>query len=122
MLSREHLSKYCRLLFAIAVAYVATGYVGLQMHSLKYAFPNGRPGQVVVELQSAPSGFYTFRVSDDGIGLPEALDLKELKSLGLQLVQDLIQQLSGTLKITYGQGTEFCITFPLRYTHQEYEP
>ncbi len=85
-------------------------------------FPTVAPVKLWSSCSHAPSGFYTFRVSDDGIGLPEALDLKELKSLGLQLVQDLIQQLSGTLKITYGQGTEFCITFPLRYTHQEYEP
>ena len=91
----------------------------LVSNALKYAFPAGRAGTVQVTFHTESAGQYTLRVADDGIGLPAGLDLTQLKSLGLQLVQDLIQQLSGTLTIAQGHSTEFCVSFPIRLTNQE---
>ena len=91
----------------------------LVSNALKYAFPAGRAGKVQVTFHTESAGQYTLRVADDGIGLPAGLDLTQLKSLGLQLVQDLIQQLSGTLTIAQGHNTEFCVSFPIRLTNQE---
>ena len=91
----------------------------LVSNALKYAFPAGRAGTVQVTFHTESAGQYTLRVVDDGIGLPAGIDLTQLKSLGLQLVQDLIQQLSGTLTIAQGHSTEFCVSFPIRLTNQE---
>ncbi len=91
----------------------------LVSNALKYAFPAGRAGKVQVTFHTESAGQYTLRVADDGICLPAGLDLTQLKSLGLQLVQDLIQQLSGTLTIAQGHNTEFCVSFPIRLTNQE---
>ena len=50
-------------------------------------------------------------VSDDGVGIPENLDVHRLKSLGLQLVSMLVEQLQGALTIKSGRGTSFEIAF-----------
>ncbi|OQY35871.1 MAG: hypothetical protein B6243_04255 [Anaerolineaceae bacterium 4572_5.2] len=53
-------------------------------------------------------------VSDNGIGLPPDLDIKNVRqeSLGLQLVNILSQQLEGDLQIDLTNGTTFSFTFP----------
>ncbi len=50
-------------------------------------------------------------VSDNGVGIPENLDIDELDSLGLQLVTSLVAQLDGGLEIKRNNGTEFIIRF-----------
>jgi two-component sensor histidine kinase len=48
---------------------------------------------------------------DTGIGLPEDIDISGAKTLGLQLIKDLADQLKGTLEIERDGGTAFRITF-----------
>ena len=51
-------------------------------------------------------------LKDNGIGLPEGLDIKGVKSMGLQLITSLAEyQLSGTLDIASDNGMEYRITF-----------
>ena len=51
-------------------------------------------------------------VSDDGVGLPEDLDFRKTKSLGLQLVNNLsVAQLEGAIDLDRSGGTTFRITF-----------
>jgi two-component sensor histidine kinase len=45
--------------------------------------------------------------------MPEGLDLSKIQSLGLKLVQGLVQQLGGTLTYRNNNGTEFDISFAL---------
>ena len=85
----------------------------LVSNALKYAFPPGRSGVIRVDFQIASEDSYVLIVADDGIGLPEAFELKQLRSLGLQLTRDLVQQLSGILTIVRAPGTAFHISFPL---------
>ena len=85
----------------------------LVSNSLKYAFPDGGPGQVEIEFLKHETGHLSLVVSDDGIGMSESIDLEQLSSLGLQLVHDLVHQLAGSVKISLGIGTKFCITFPI---------
>ncbi|HZS04520.1 MAG TPA: histidine kinase dimerization/phosphoacceptor domain -containing protein [Blastocatellia bacterium] len=61
-------------------------------NALKHAFPEGRSGEIRVELRAQGDGLL-LRVSDDGVGLPEGLDFREADSLGLQLVNALATQL-----------------------------
>jgi two-component sensor histidine kinase/GAF domain-containing protein len=87
----------------------------LASNALKYAFPNGRSGVIGVEVapESGAEGEAQYRLSvwDDGVGFPDGLDFRHTKSLGLQLVNSLTQQLEGSLTLSRENGTAFEIVF-----------
>jgi two-component sensor histidine kinase len=80
-------------------------------NSLKHAFPDGREGEVRIELRSDNNSEFTLIVSDDGVGFPQDLDFRDAQSLGLQLVNNLVAQLKGTIELDGSGGTAFKITF-----------
>lgn len=57
---------------------------------------------------------YVLSVSDNGIGIPENLDIEDLDSLGLQPVTTLADQLDGELELKKDDGTEFIMKFTVR--------
>jgi PAS domain S-box-containing protein len=77
---------------------------------LKHAFPGDRKGLITVSLASV-SGVYEFLISDDGVGLPETVDVREGQSLGLSLVNTLVKQLKGKVEVKRSPGTQFRIKF-----------
>jgi PAS domain S-box-containing protein len=81
-------------------------------NALKHAFPDGRAGEVRVELANEPDGQVVLSVSDNGIGIPESLDLAQTETLGLQLVDLLADQLAATKTIERAQPTRFVLRFP----------
>jgi two-component sensor histidine kinase/methyl-accepting chemotaxis protein len=84
-------------------------------NSLKYAFPDAeelnKDCQITIEYDRNDKNESLLNISDNGIGLPEGIDLKKTKSLGLQLVDTLIDQLEGTLEIDLSSGTKFKFKF-----------
>jgi len=80
-------------------------------NSLKYAFPKGSSGTTTVKLDTENKDFI-LTASDNGIGLPKNFRLRQTKSLGLQLVQALTNQLKGSIRIDRRKGTKFTIRFP----------
>lgn len=80
-------------------------------NSLKYAFSSQDRGRIQVAMYTGEGAKITLLVKDDGVGLPPGFDLAQTNSLGLQLVQDFVDQLKGTIQINCSQGTEFSITF-----------
>ncbi len=84
-------------------------------NSLKHAFPESRKGEITVSFHKASVegvSEYDLIVSDNGIGMPEGLDIRKTKSLGLQLVMTLIEdQLRGTIDLDRTNGTRFHIRF-----------
>ena len=80
-------------------------------NSLKYGFPAGKPGEIRLDLRSAPEHRFRLIVSDNGLGLPENLDFRSSPSLGLRLVNKLADQLEGTLKVDRSDGTRFMVEF-----------
>ncbi|MPM38942.1 putative sensor histidine kinase pdtaS [bioreactor metagenome] len=106
-------------------------------NSIKYAFPQGKGGEIKVELLKEKTsevtgekeisgkkpilkdpgeiqGVYeqfTLVFADNGRGMPEELDIKNPKSLGLQLVNALVSQIEGSLELRREKGTEFRIKF-----------
>lgn len=62
-------------------------------NSLKHAFPDERPGRIVVQITMNDAGRVTLRVSDDGVGFPPDLDQTCSRALGLKLVAALSRQL-----------------------------
>ncbi|MDQ1255232.1 MAG: hypothetical protein QG646_4511, partial [Euryarchaeota archaeon] len=89
----------------------------LVSNSLKYAFTGKDKGEIQIKLHRHENGeidcgtFFTLTVSDNGIGIPEDLDIENLDRLGLQLVTTLVEQLDGELELNRGNGTEFIIRF-----------
>ena len=87
----------------------------LVSNALKHAFPNNRPGELTIEFHIGENGMINLKVADNGVGLPENLDITNTDTLGLQLVNTLARQLRGEVRIEGGQGgTAFVITFPSR--------
>lgn len=82
----------------------------LVSNSLKYAFPH-KKGRITISLK-AHDKKYELIIGDDGIGFPEELDFKNIgSSLGLKLVNSLVNQLDGTIKLDRNQGTKYTIQF-----------
>ena len=83
----------------------------LVSNALKYAFPAGREGEIVVEMRADHNGGVVLTVADNGVGFPSEVDFRDTSSLGLQLVNTLVRQLRGTIELTGGGGTRFEIAF-----------
>jgi two-component sensor histidine kinase len=100
----------------------------LLTNSLKHGFPEGRGGEIRVQLQpvalppaaqAVASGPDTgapwhLRVSDTGIGLPADFENLRDQSLGLQLVSDLVRQLQGRLQVDPAPGAGFSVFFSIQ--------
>jgi PAS domain S-box-containing protein len=84
----------------------------LLSNALTHAFPGERTGTITIGLRSPEPHTYELTVSDDGIGLPETIDLKTTTSLGLHLVTILVEdQLKGEIMVERTGGTTFHIVF-----------
>ncbi|MCX7021434.1 MAG: PAS domain S-box protein [bacterium] len=89
----------------------------LVSNSLEHAFPDDRKGIISIGLKAAGNDDYTLLVADDGVGIPDDFDLENTKTLGLQLVNMLTQQIDGVIEMDRGtqpkgrKGIEFRITF-----------
>ena len=65
-------------------------------NAFKYAFPNGRTGEVTIRLGRAVDGEIQLRVADNGIGLPPGFDVRKDGRLGMQNIFILVEkQLKG---------------------------
>jgi two-component sensor histidine kinase len=84
----------------------------LLTNSLKYAFPGRSDNKINVTLCASGNGEITLTISDNGIGLPENINIENISSLGLQLVSVLIKQIHGSYRIDRRNGTSWMITFP----------
>lgn len=82
----------------------------LVTNSLKYAFPEGRSGEIKIDLHPQNDD-YEFTVKDTGVGFPDDLDLHNSSSLGLELVKSLTDQIDGEIELDKTEGTTFKITF-----------
>jgi two-component sensor histidine kinase len=105
----------------------------LVSNSLKHAFPGRDKGEIKIELRKKgkeeykEEGFknksFTLTVSDDGLGIPENIDIENLYSLGLQLVTSLVDKLDGELELKRDNGTEYTIRFTVvEKNNQSSEP
>jgi two-component sensor histidine kinase len=83
----------------------------LVTNALKYAYPDGRDGEVTVELHESAEGRIRLSVSDTGQGLPADFDWKNMNSLGLRIVNVLAKQLGGNFTIESGERTTFAVDF-----------
>ncbi len=104
----------------------------LVSNSLKHAFPERKGGEILIRLFQADhnknkvisrdrkinkngnskySTQFSLIVSDNGSGFPENIDFRNTTSLGLQLVNTLVEQLEGSIELERNKGTKFIIRF-----------
>jgi len=92
----------------------------LVSNALRHAFADGRAGRVTVALRGAAEGDIELVVSDDGVGLPEAVSPATASTLGLPLADHLVRQLGGTLQVESSPGAG--ATFRVRFSAQTASP
>lgn len=83
----------------------------LLSNCFKHAFPDQKNGEVIINLSKDEEN-YLLEVVDNGVGIPEDIDIKNTDSLGLQIVQTLTIQLKGVLEHENDGGTKFKLSFP----------
>ncbi|HTY26374.1 MAG TPA: PAS domain S-box protein [Desulfomonilaceae bacterium] len=89
----------------------------LVTNSLKHAFPEGQQGEILVTLGPVGEEEFQLGVRDNGIGMPQTIDLQNPESLGLDLVASLSRQLNGTVEFATGEGTKFYVRFQESRNH-----
>ncbi len=82
----------------------------LVTNAIKHAFDPNEPGIVKVVF-TTEKGFFVLTVEDNGTGFKEAENPSTSDSLGLSLVEALVDQLHGTMTVSSPQGTLFRIEF-----------
>ena len=82
----------------------------LVSNALKHGFRDRPAGRVEMALRRA-GDTVELTVSDDGIGLPDCIDMTAPATVGLQIVNALAQQLGGRLRVARDGGTTFTIAF-----------
>jgi PAS domain S-box-containing protein len=84
----------------------------LLSNSFKYAFPDGRSGKIKIEAEHAEDGKIALVVSDDGVGIPPDIDIRNPGSMGMRLVTGLVEtQLGGDVELDRSHGSCYSITF-----------
>jgi PAS domain S-box-containing protein len=83
----------------------------LVSNSFKHAFPEGRKGEVNVDIHGG-AGEVTLTITDDGIGIPENVDIHAPHTIGMELVNVLVNQIDGHITLDQRNGTRFSIVFP----------
>jgi PAS domain S-box-containing protein len=81
----------------------------LVSNAYKHGYPQGGHGQVTLLFKRLDDGRLKLEVADNGRGIAAGLDLHKTKSLGMQLVYTLVQQLRGTLEVQRENGTHFIL-------------
>ena len=97
----------------------------LIINALKYAFPKDmndpeKENELRIDFYSEQdsendsfgTGYkFSFIVADNGVGIPEGLDINNVDSLGFKIVNTLVKQLKGIIEINRDNGTSIKITF-----------
>jgi predicted ATPase/two-component sensor histidine kinase len=85
----------------------------LLSNCLKHAFVNGIKGRINIEFKkTSDNGSVLLMVSDNGIGFPKDVDYRNTKTLGLQLVVTLVEQINASVEMSTTNGTTFRLKMP----------
>lgn len=88
----------------------------LGSNAYEHAFNEGAPGKIDIRLRDKGDGTAIVTFADNGSGFPKRFDPSTASSLGMTLVYQLTQQLSGTISVQTVpevSGTVWTLTLPL---------
>lgn len=86
----------------------------LVMNCFKHAYRDESSNELHVTFHRLESGFAELSVSDNGPGLPASYDLNSDSTLGMRLVNILVQQLRGVMHYSGEYGAHFRIVVPIQ--------
>ena len=84
----------------------------LVTNAFRHGFPDQREGLVKVDFHESAAGLRELSVAHDGVELPAGINVEDARSLGLQLVVALTEQLGGVMELRREGGT--CVALVLR--------
>jgi len=80
----------------------------------KHAYPEDATGECLISMTEMDGRWIHFRVKDDGIGIPEEIDIEGSETLGLKLIRNLVRkQLKGEVRFKRDNGTDITAEFPI---------
>ena len=82
-------------------------------NSLKYAFPDGRSGEILVATKREGKDKVLFRYRDNGVGLSADSKLEIPTTLGMRLIEGLAQQIGVEIEFVRDNGVQFSLRLPL---------
>lgn len=80
----------------------------LLTNAYKHAFPENVQGRIVISLIEENDAF-VLKVSDNGVGLPDDFETTERKTLGIELVYILAEQLDSAITVDKSGGSSFSL-------------
>ena len=84
----------------------------LLSNAIKHAFDGVKEGEIRFFFKRYDTYNYKMKISDNGIGIPKEIDVKNPQTLGLKLISSLVAQMSGSFSVSKNKGTSFSINFP----------
>lgn len=89
----------------------------LVSNAVKHAYP-GQDGPIDISARDV-GGCLQLSVADQGVGLPAGFDIDQTRtSLGFRMINGMVQQLHGCLKVSANQPTGTRVLFELPIVHQ----
>jgi two-component sensor histidine kinase len=83
-------------------------------NAYKHAFVGKKDGEIAISLQEKQGKKLHLNIRDNGVGIPDHVDIDNTETLGIKLVRNLVLlQLKGALQVNKSDGTEIDIEFRL---------
>jgi two-component system, sensor histidine kinase PdtaS len=95
---------------AVPLALIVTELLN---NSIEHGFEDGGAHALHMDIARAEDNLVVLTMRDGGRGLPAAFDVKQVRSLGLRIVQALAQQIGARFEIFSDKGTTCRLTFGL---------
>ncbi len=80
-------------------------------NALKYAFSDGREGEIRIVIKETSDSLHV-QVSDNGMGLPSHFSLESSSNFGLKLINILCDRLGATWTALTANGTTISLSIP----------
>lgn len=119
---RESYAGECRILFHLHIQPIRLDVaqalpVGLIINemvtnSIAHAFPGRGEGAIRITLEQQETGtLLRLEIADNGVGVPPGFDIRRDQSMGMQLIDTLVQQLDGTITFINREGLIIVVSF-----------
>jgi two-component sensor histidine kinase len=94
---------------AVPLALIVTELI---TNAIKYAFPDGRRGTIIMRLRRDDNQV-TLYIADDGIGF-DFNEEQRAQGIGLRLIHGFVRQLRGVMDYSGQKGVQFTLTIPMK--------
>jgi len=80
-------------------------------NALRHGFNNDQEKHIDISIMETKQRYFTLKIQDNGVGMPEDIDMDSPKMSGLYVVRMLCKEIDGTLEFRKIKGTEVKIQF-----------